>query len=249
MGFDFIVYLFLFAAATISFTFSVLAGGGGALFLVPIANITLGTAATAPVINLGTFIARPMRLLLFWNHVDWQVVGAYAPAAAISASLSAYFFTKVDVLWLQIGIGIFLISTIFQKRLLKIGISSALWMFYPLGVIVAAIGTIVGATGPVVNPFYMNYALTKEQIIATKTANSFLVGIAQISAYGAFGLLNQKLFFYGLCIGAGAMVGNSSGKWWLGKISEQTFRKILIAFMFGSGLLMLLNGFLQLISA
>lgn len=43
-----------------------------------------------------------------------------------------------------------------------------LWHFAPIGLLVSVLGTIIGALGPVLNPFYLNYALEKEELIATK---------------------------------------------------------------------------------
>ena len=80
--------------------------------------------------------------------------------------------------------------------------------FVPLGFITAFISTLVGGLGPVLNPFYMNTGLQKEDLIATKTANSFFVGLAQIGSYTFFGVLTANLWIYGFALGLGAVVGN-----------------------------------------
>lgn len=85
------------------------------------------------------------------------------------------------------------------------------WYFIPLGSSVSILGTIIGALGPVLNPFYLNSGLDKEDLIATKTANSFFRGIAQ-SSYSFFGLLDKELWVYGIFLGLGATAGNIIGK-------------------------------------
>ncbi|WP_197677846.1 hypothetical protein [Christiangramia echinicola] len=61
-----ILYLaILFIAGIIAFLISTISGGGGALILEPFLNFLIGTTKTAPVVNLGTFIGRPARLILF----------------------------------------------------------------------------------------------------------------------------------------------------------------------------------------
>ncbi|TRO66388.1 sulfite exporter TauE/SafE family protein [Christiangramia sabulilitoris] len=233
----------LFFAGIISFTISTVSGGGGALILVPLVNFMLGTIKTAPIINLGTFIGRPARLILFWKYINWSVFLYYVPAAMAGAWVAGWFFTKAESSWLQILVGIFLISTVFQYRFGKKERSFPvkLWFFIPLGFIVSILGTIVGGLGPVLNPFYLNLGLDKEELIATKTVNSFFLGISQIGSYAFFGLLHNELWIYGIALGLGTIIGNIIGKKFLSKMKNSNFRKLLIFFMVLSGILMIYN--------
>ena len=143
--------------------------------------------------------------------------------------------------WLQVVVGIFLISTVWQFRFGKKqkSFNMRLWYFIPLGLIVSILGTIIGALGPVLNPFYLNLGLDKEDLIATKTANSFLMGISQIGGYTFFGLLHTELWVYGIALGIGATLGNIFGKRFLTKMKSVTFRKWVIALMVISGAIMI----------
>lgn len=239
-----ILYLvIMFLAGMISFTISTISGGGGALILVPLLNFLVGTSKTAPIINLGTFIGRPARLILFWKYINWSVFWYYVPAAMLGAWLAGWFFTKAESSVLQILVGIFLISTVFQYKFGKKERSFPvkLWFFIPLGFIVAILGTIIGGLGPILNPFYLNLGLDKEELIATKTVNSFFLGISQISSYAFFGLLYNELWIYGLALGTGTIFGNIIGKKFLAKMKSSTFRKLLIIFMVLSGFLLIYN--------
>lgn len=237
-----LIYLgILFIAGIISFTISTVSGGGGALILVPLLNFLLGTAKTAPILNLGTFIGRPARLILFWKYINWTVFWYYVPAAILGAWIAGWFFTRVDASWLQVLVGIFLISTVFQYSFgkKKRSFPVSLWFFIPLGFVVSILGTIIGALGPVLNPFYLNLGLDKEELIATKTVNSFFLGISQISSYAFFGLLYNELWIYGIALGSGTILGNMIGKKFLSKMKSSTFRKLLILFMVISGILLI----------
>ena len=81
-------------------------------------------------------------------------------------------------------------------------------------------------------------------MIATKTANSFLVGISQISGYTFFGHLYGKYWVYGIVLGLGATLGNIIGKRFLKRMKDESFRKILILFMVLSGGIMLYRYFI-----
>lgn len=238
---DLAISLFLFISGLLAFIISTISGGGGALILVPILNWLIGTGQTAPVLNLGTLIGRPSRLIIFWKYINWKVVWYYVPSALLGALLAAWVFRKFNVEWLQLLVGIFLVSTVFQYRFgkKKQSFKMELWYFIPLGLLVSILGTIIGALGPVLNPFYLNMGLEKEDLIATKTANSFFMGIAQISSYSFFGLLHHELWVYGLSLGMGATAGNIIGKKFLARMKSITFRKLLIILMVISGLILI----------
>jgi len=233
----------LFIAGLVTFSISTISGGGGALMLIPFLNFIVGTTKTAPIINLGTFIARPSRIIIFWKNIVWKIFWYYVPSAMLGAVIAAYFFSSIKIAWLQIIVALFLISTFFQygfgKK--KRSFPVQLWYFIPLGFIVSIVGTFTGGMGPVLNPFYLNSGITKEELVGTKAANSFFVGIAQISSYTFFGLLTTELWIYGIALGIGATIGNFIGKRLLSKMKNSTFRKLVIAIMVISGILLLIK--------
>lgn len=226
-----------------AYAFSTVTAGGGSMLLVPVLNGLIGTPATAPVLNLGAMIGRPARIILFWKYIHWPVCVYYIPAAMIGAWLGSFLFSSVKVQWLQIFVGLFLISTVFQFRFGKQARSFAMKLSYfaPLGFFVSIFGTLIGAVGPVLNPFYLNQGLEKEDLIATKAANSFFMGLSQIGSYAVFGLLTPTLWVYGGALGVGALFGNIIGKRVLAGTKSQTFRTLMIAVMALSGFLMIVR--------
>ncbi len=240
---DFLLVLILFFAGLLSFSISTISGGGGALMLIPLLNFIVGTTKTAPIINLGAFISRPSRIIIFWKNIVWKVFWYYVPSAMLGAILAAWFFSEMKINWLQIIVALFLISTFFQYRFGKKerSFNVHLWYFIPLGFIVSIIGTFTGGMGPILNPFYLNSGITKEALVGTKAANSFFLGIAQISSYSFFGLLTTELWIYGITLGIGATFGNLIGKRLLAKMSSLLFRKLVIIIMVVSGVLLLIK--------
>ncbi|WP_435980395.1 sulfite exporter TauE/SafE family protein [Psychrobacter sp. DM4] len=233
----------LFVMGMFAFILSTLSGGGGALLLIPITSWMVGASAAPPIINLGTFISRPVRLYLFWHDIDWSLIKYYVPSAIVGAWLAALLFSQLEGSWIQLLIGVFLVSTVFQYRFGKIDKSFDMPKsgFVPLGFVTAFISTLVGGLGPILNPFYMNTGLQKERLIATKTANSFFVGLAQIGSYTFFGVLTAQLWIYGLALGLGAALGNVIGKHFLAGMSVRQFRIMLIALMVVSGIVMIVS--------
>lgn len=231
----------LFILGVLAFVISTISGGGGALILIPATSALIGAPATPPVINLGTFISRPSRMIMFWHDIDWGLIKYYVPSAVLGTWLAGLLFSKLNAQWIQLLVGVFLVSTIFQYKFGKIDKTFNMPKsgFIPLGFIVAFVSTLVGGLGPVLNPFYMNSGLTKEDLIATKTANSFFVGIAQIGSYAFFGVLTAKLWVYGLVLGLGAILGNYIGKHFLAGMTVKQFRLLLLILMVVSGAYMI----------
>jgi uncharacterized protein len=230
-------YLVITFGAFIGYIISTIGGGGGSLLLVPIVSFVLGSRTVAPVLSLGEMLSRPVRLVIFWKHIDWGVAKFYIPGSVVGAFLGAYLFAHIELKWLQIVVGLFLISTVFQYRFGQKERSFPMraLFFLPIGFIVSLFSALVGATGPVENPFYLNYGLEKEGMIATKTINSFVAGLVELSTFTFFGVLTRDLWGYGIAIGIAAGIGSFVGKRILGKLESKTFRKIVIVVMVLSG--------------
>ena len=238
---EYLTIVALFVTGTISFAISTVGGGGGSLMNVPIVNLLVGIPATAPIINLGALIGRPARLILFWKDINWKIVLYSTPASMIGAVIGGYLFVNIELQWLQVFIGLFLVSTIFQYRFGKKSKSFKMTHigFIPLGFSVAVLGTIIGAMGPVLNPFYLNAGIEKEEMIATKAANSFFTGVMQIGTYSYLGSLMGDRWAYGLAMGIGATVGNIIGKELLKRTSKKDFRIYVMVIMVISGIVMI----------
>ncbi len=238
-------YFILFICGIIAYIVSTLSGGGGALILLPIVGFYLSPSVVAPVVNLGNMIGRPARLILFWKDIQWKLVAFFVPSALLGAVVGAFIFVQLESDWIQLLLGMFLISTAFQFRFgkKKTSFSMKMWYFIPLGFVVTLISTLFGATGAVLNPFYLNMGLVKEKLIATKTANSFFAGFAQLGSYTFLGVLHGELWGYGILIGLGAIIGNIFGKRLLSKMSDERFRKLVVFIMTVSGVVMLVKYF------
>lgn len=236
-------FFVLFVAGIIAYVVSTLSGGGGALILLPIVGFYLHPSVVAPIVNLGNMIGRPVRLILFWRYIDWKIVLFWVPSAILGAIVGAFIFVQLKVEWVQILLGIFLLSTVFQFRFGKRKQSFKMKHshFIPLGFAVTLVSTLFGATGAIMNPFYINMGLLKERMIATKTANSFIAGIAQLSSYTFLGAFKTDLWWYGIIIGIGAVIGNLIGKKLLHKMNEQLFLKFVILIMMLSGTLLIVR--------
>lgn len=231
----------LFAAGFVTWTISTLSAGGGSVLMVAATNSLLTGHAIAPVITVASMIASPARMLLFWECIEWRVVRWYLPGAAAGAVVGGWVFAHVSGQFVQICIALFLVSTVWQYRLGNRARSFRMRLswFLPVSFVSGATSAIVGASGLLANPFYLNYGMLKEPMVATRAVNSLAIQAAKIAAYAAFGVLGWDLVRHGLSAGAGAVLAIWVTRPWLHRLDSRLFRRFAVLVMVASGVLVL----------
>jgi uncharacterized protein len=235
------IALVLLIASFVAWFLSMLAGGGSPFILIPLVSLLLGAQAVAPVITTGLLVGNAQRGLFFWPHINWQVTRWYIPGAAIGAVIGCYGLTQVHVEGLQLLLGIGLLIMFINELLgsQDTQFSVKAWHFFPFALVNAIGSGLIGSTGPVMNPVYLNYGLEKEAMVATKAVNKTMLHIIKLTAYYALGNLNLQYLTYGLVIGLGAIPANWLGKQALARLSAEQFRQLVFTFMAFSGLFMI----------
>lgn len=237
----------LFLGGGIAWFISTVAAGGAAMLMIPVLSFMLGPQVVAPAISLGAFLANPSRAWMFRDHIDWKVSSWLIPGSLAGAILGAWAFTQISTQWIQALLGLFLISTVFQYQFGKSKRSFTMkkrW-FFPLGVAISFMSSIVGGTGPVQNPFMLNYGLEKEKLVATKAINSMAMQLTKLISYTGFGAMTLEIGGYGLAIGIGGSIGAWFASHHLKQINPGRFRIYTLILMPICGVLLLGEVFLN----
>lgn len=234
--------LLLSLASFVAWFISSLAGGGSPFIIIPMVNFLMETQAIPPVVTTGMLLGNLQRVFVFWQDIDWRLTWWYLPGAILGAILGAFVFTQTQLEWLQILLGLFLVSSIFslgfgKKEQPSFKVPS--WFFLPAGFVYAFLSGLIGSIGPILNPFYLNYGLVKEKMIGTKSVHVLVVHVAKIMTYATLGALTKSYLWYGLVIGMAAIPANFLGQIVLKKMSDEQFRQFVTALVTVSGLLML----------
>lgn len=236
-------YLLLFGCGAFAWFFSTVVAGGAATLLIPVVSFLLGAQLVAPVISLAALIANPSRMLMFRHEIDWQVLSYMVPGSILGAVLGAWSLTLIDSTLIQLLLGIFLVTYVLQDRFAKSELSLQMPLpgFFPLGLGVAYLSGLIGATGPLHNPFMMRYGLMKERLVGTKSVNSLVMQLSKLISYGGLGLLTMEVGVYGLFLGLGATLGVYIARHQMRKLELRQFRQYALAFMFVSGITLLIK--------
>ncbi len=244
------LYIGLVFAGILAWTISTLTAGGAAMLVIPVLGVLLGVELVAPILSVATVMANPARALMFRKFIRMDVIRWLLPGSLFGAIFGSWLLSRSNPIWIQLLLGIFLGSIMLQYRWGKSGRSFAVpgWWFLPIGIVVASLSALTGATGPVLNPFLLNYGLIKEDMIGTKSFNSLFMQLTKVGAYISLGIMSQQAWLAGLALGSGAIFGAYLAKQQLLKISPAQFRMGVLMMMTISGIVMLVDALRRLLS-
>jgi len=235
------VLLVLSVSGFVAWFFSMLAGGGSPLILIPLVNLLLGAQAVAPVITIGMLVGNGQRSFFFWKEVNWKLTLWYLPGAIAGSILGAYAYTRIHLEGLQLLVGIALLVMVANhwlgKRESRLTVKA--WHFLPVAFVNAIGSALIGSTGPIMNPMYLNYGLVKETMIGTKAVHKTVLHIVKLIAYLFLGGLSLPYLGYGLLIGIASLPANWLGKRVLERMTAEQFRHAVFVFIAFSGVFML----------
>lgn len=245
--------LIIFIASFFAFSISAICGGGAGLMLIPILGQLLPVSQVPAALSIGTFTSSASRLAIFREKICWHIVKYFVPAALPAVWLGAWLLKYVNPVYLEITMGLFLISnlTFLFKKPKEINETEKPSNFI-LGLIGFSAGFLSGLTGAVgllFNRFYLRYGLTKEEIVATRAANEIILHLVKIVLYFLFGLITMKVVSIGIVVAISAILSSWAMKWILPKLSETSFKKIGYFAMTISGFIMLSQSGSDLLTA
>lgn len=233
--------LLIAACGFVSWLVSTIGAGGGEFILVAACSYLLGAQAVAPVVTVSSLVAVPSRTLMFREAIDWSIVRWFCAGAVPGGLIGAWLFTRTQAHWLQLIIAVFLVTAPLQYGFGRREQSFRMRLpwFLPAGFAVALLSGLIGSMGPVLNPLYLNYHASKDEMLGTKSFNSLVMHVTKIGTYVTLGALSTEFVFYGLASGLAGTLAAWVAKRWLRGISEHRFRQIVVWLMVLSGLLLL----------
>jgi uncharacterized membrane protein YfcA len=163
------------------------------------------------------------------------------PGAVTGAVLGSWMFSWASIKGLDIIVGLFLLSAPIQYRLGQGARSFPMkvqW-FVPVSLAVGTISGLAGASSMISMPFYLNYSLIRERMIATGAVHSLFIQIAKLVTYGSLDVLSTGSIVEGVCAGSGAVFAIVISRHWLERFKEIWFRRMAIIIMAAAGISLL----------
>ncbi|MBC7389321.1 MAG: sulfite exporter TauE/SafE family protein [Opitutaceae bacterium] len=232
----------IFIVSYLAFSLSAICGGGAGLMLIPVLGRILPVSQVPAALSIGTFISSVSRVFVFFAKIRWDIVKWFVPAALPAVWLGAWLLKFVNPIYLELSMGLFLISNLFSlfrvKKEIAVGNKSNFKLLI-IGFLAGFLSGLTGAVGLLFNKFYLHYGLSKEEIVATRAANEVLMHLLKIVLYTLFGLISYKVLSVGLTVAISALLSTWTMKWILPRLSELLFKYIGYSAMVLSGFVML----------
>jgi len=235
--------IILIISAFITSSISAVLGMGGGIILLGIMAIIIPNGYMVIALHgIIQLISNTTRTFVFRKHLKMKLIKEFLIGAIIGAGLSATiifllikFFevssaSEIKVDFLKPLIGIFIIWYLFLKGPKKEKESKS---FIKVGGISGLASIFVGATGPLIAPFFLNSNLSKENIIANKAACQMITHLTKIPLFIFFFNVNYieeyKLLFPLILA---VFIGTNFGKKILNMIPEKIFIRLFKTTLF-----------------
>lgn len=205
---------------------------GGGVTLLAALTFFYPMRVIVPLHGCVQFISNASRTSMLKRHVRKDVFVFFLCGAPFGAGL-AYFLLKgiADLQWgLYLVVGLLLYTALKPRQLPDIKLSNK--GFLILGLVASLLGPMIGATGPLLAPFFVRDDFSKEEIVATKAACQLMIHLLKFPIFLSLSFAYHE---YVAEIGAmflGVILGTRVGIYLLERISLKRFQGLLKGALF-----------------
>ncbi|NII55573.1 sulfite exporter TauE/SafE family protein [Luteibacter sp. SG786] len=231
----------LFVTSVVAFAISTVSGGGAGLVLMPVLGLGLPAAHVPAALSLGSAISSTARLGIFVRHIEWSVVRWFVPLSLPGAFLGVWLLDHMSPIYIEAMLGLFLLGNLpmlFRRCPEHVAGQVAPRKIMALGLAAGFVSGLTGAVGLLFNRFYLQYGLSKQQVVATRAANEIMLHLTKLALYAAFGLLDKHTLGAGALVGVAAVAAAFGSTRLLPHLSEGLFRRMGYAAMIVAGAVM-----------
>lgn len=201
-------------------------GMAGGMILMAILVSTVSVAAAMMIHGAVQATSNGSRAWFLRSHIQWRILPAYlvGTSAALTAFMALTLVPDSGLVLIALGVFPFLARIVPRARGLDINNTPTA---IAGGFVVTSAQLIAGASGPLLDVFYLNSSLTRHQIVASKAVTQTLGHLIKLGYYGLFiGVLESIPGWFYLVAMLTAVAGARIGTRLLDKLKDDTFRQI-----------------------
>jgi uncharacterized membrane protein YfcA len=208
-----------FLTSLVTATFSL---GGGSL-LIAAMTLLLPPMVVVPVHGCVQLGSNAGRAWLMRGHIRWPFILWVALGAVIGSVAGGSFASALPERWFAAAIGLFVLVTTWLPQPQVITTSRVAQ--FTGGMVVSALGMVVGAAGPLVAAFVRGIP-ERQQLVATHAMLNTLVHVLKVIVFVGLGFaFGQYLPLIAVMIVAG-FAGTALGSRLLTRVPEPVFRHV-----------------------
>ncbi len=220
-GLDTASIILLIALSAITSAITATFGLGGGSLLIAVMSLLLPAAIVVPVHGAVQLGSNGGRAILRRAHIQWQFAGWFILGSALGALAGGRVATLLPDSWFKGAIAIFLLYSVWAPKPKINGrgpISTTI-----TGIYTAAVGMIVGISGPLVLSFLRNLK-DRRQIVGTHALLMTSQNIFKFLAFTLFGFAFWNYAFLILAMVLSGFLGTYAGGLLLDRVPENIFR-------------------------
>jgi uncharacterized membrane protein YfcA len=208
-----------FVTSLITATFSL---GGGSLMIAAM-TLVLPPVVVVPVhgcVQFGSNVGRAvaMRAYIQWSFILWVTLGG-----VLGSVIGGSFANLLPEKWFAAAIGLFVLVTTWLPRTGSLVRNR--WAQFAGGIVVSAVGMVVGAAGPLVAAFVRDIP-DRRQLVATHATLNTFQHVFKVAVFVAMGFAFADYLPLILVMVIAGFAGTAVGSRMLTRVPEHVFRLV-----------------------
>ena len=166
-----------------SFLSGIFGMAGGVIFMGVLTALL--PVATAMIIHGAVqMVANGYRAYLWRAHIDWRVFRRYALGSVAAVALLFALSWRPDKQMVYLLLGLVTLLVWLPKSVVDLDIQKP-FQDEGAGFVVQALNTLAGVAGPLLDLFFVRTDMTRQAIVATKSATQVLAHLVKIAFWSA----------------------------------------------------------------
>jgi uncharacterized membrane protein YfcA len=220
----------LAAAAFATSILSAVVGMAGGITLLAVMLLFLEPLVAIPLHGVIQLVSNSSRTVIQRRYLDLRILLHYSVLLVPMGWVGLHLVSALPAAATRILIGIFVLIATWFPAWLLLGThpekTNPARRFLVLGGVVGILNMTIGATGPLIAPFFLNLGLDRRALVGTKAACQTMGHLVKILLFGlagfAFAPHLTLLVIAGACVVAGTWIGSRI----LERVSERFFRRL-----------------------
>ncbi|HNP95271.1 MAG TPA: sulfite exporter TauE/SafE family protein [Cyclobacteriaceae bacterium] len=231
---EFLLFFLLTLIAEIAGT---VGGFGSSVFFVSLGQFFYSFQTILALTGILHVFSNTSKLIFFWKTIDWRLV-IWIGLSSVALAIGGAILTRwVEFTYAKMLLGIFLIAlaTILLSKP-KSKITPTLANSVTGGALAGFLAGFIGTGGAIRGVVLTAFSLEKNFFVGTSAAIDFGVDFSRMIIYLDNGFLPEEYIWYIPSLIVGAFLGSYLGKRILDRISQDTFRNIILGLILAIGL-------------
>lgn len=221
----------LAAAAFLTSILSAIVGMAGGITLLSVMLLNLEPLVAIPLHGAVQLVSNGSRAWIQRSHVAWPIVARFAVLLLPAAFVGYYTLAELmPATVTKAVIGCFVLVATWRPGLLLLGShpedTDPNRRFFVLGGIAGLLNVAIGATGPLLAPFFLNIGLSRFALIGTKAVCQCLGHLSKLVVFAVAGFAFAAYLPLLLVLWAMVVAGTWTGSRLLDRVNERLFTQL-----------------------